>query len=476
MKCFKKALFTSALALASVQSFNNADATIYVNAGAGTTGISVGASWYFKNFIGIEYSPYENVWKQPDNYYMTEEHNLREAEALKDAYNDGYKYSAKGVITITNVAGDIRPYMPYYTDEDVNILAKGESVKYNYYPRSEKNTTTVDRHDINKGYLLIPKQNEQIIKDFCKEAGFGGSKHEIIQQVIDYYQENIPYTIRPGATPWREDFINYFLTKNRKGYCAHFASAAVLIFRSYGIPARYCEGYVVDFGQIMDNGELVEGANYSDYFSGYNELGETALVTVDATDADAHAWVEVYDDDYGWIVVDVTPSSGIEDDDYSGFWDTFNNLFGDGDEQDQSGGAIDAPDLTNFRVNDNLIKIIGIVIGGIIALAGLIFLGIKTAPFFIYHYKYSVAGKDDKLILKYSRLVKKAKKKDGRMKGRINYTTQVRYMVKHYTDGTWDKDRLTDIFERAGFSNKEIGDADYKYADDFLNSIHIIKQ
>ena len=53
MKCFKKALFTSALALASMQSFNNADATIYVNAGAGTTGISVGASWYFKNVIGI---------------------------------------------------------------------------------------------------------------------------------------------------------------------------------------------------------------------------------------------------------------------------------------------------------------------------------------------------------------------------------------------------------------------------------------
>ncbi len=49
-------------------------------------------------------------------------------------------------------------------------------------------------------------------------------------------------------------------------------------------------------------------------------------------------------------------------------------------------------------------------------------------------------------------------------------------MVKHYTGGTWDKEKLTDIFERAGFSNREVGNADYKYADDFLNSIHIIRQ
>ena len=431
---------------------------------------------YFKNFIGIEYSPYENVWRQPENYYLAEEQNKYEADALQEAFEAGDAYTAKGVVKITNVAGDIRPYMPYYTNGPVDILAQGEDITYTYYPRADKNTTPVDRHSINKEYLTVPERNLEVIKNFCEEAGFKGSKREIVQQVMDYYQDNIPYTIRPGATPWREDFVNYFLSKNKKGYCAHFASAAVLIFRYYGIPARYCEGYAVDFSQVVGQGQLVSGAKYEDYFSGYNELGDTALVTVNATDADAHAWVEVYDSEYGWVVVDVTPSSGLDDEEYSSFWDTFNNLFGDGEGSAEGGEDINAPDLTDFRVNDNLIKIIGMVVGGIIALAGLIFLGVKIAPFFIYHYKYSVAGKDDKLILKYSRLVKKAKKKDSRMKGRINYRTQIRYMVKHYTDGTWDKDRLTDIFERAGFSNREVGDEDYKYADDFMNTIHIIKQ
>ena len=120
----------------------------------------------------------------------------------------------------------------------------------------------------------------------------------MVQQIHDYFQDNVPYTIRPGATPWRTDFVNYFLTENKKGYCAHFASAATLILRRMGIPARYCEGYAVSFSQVLDNGELLEDESYSNYFDGYNELGETAPVRVNVTDADAHAWVEVLDPDY----------------------------------------------------------------------------------------------------------------------------------------------------------------------------------
>ena len=60
MKTINKLLLSSALAVSSFSAFNQekADATIYVNAGVGTQGISVGASWYWKNFLGVrgEYS------------------------------------------------------------------------------------------------------------------------------------------------------------------------------------------------------------------------------------------------------------------------------------------------------------------------------------------------------------------------------------------------------------------------------------
>ena len=112
-------------------------------------------------------------------------------------------------------------------------------------------------------YLDVPKDNKEVIDQFIKDANINGeTPEEIVQQIADYYQQNIPYTIRPGATPWNTDFINHFLTKNKKGYCAHFASAAVLILREKGVPARYCEGYAIPFSHIIDNGELVENEAY----------------------------------------------------------------------------------------------------------------------------------------------------------------------------------------------------------------------
>ena len=432
---------------------------------------------YFKNFIGLDYSPYENIWKQPDNFYNTEEHNKNEADALEKAYEEGNEYSAKGILKIKNVEGDIRPYLPYYTNDEVKIMKHGDELTFTYYPRELLNTTPVERYSLNPGYLRVPRQNEQIIREFCKEAGFGGSKEEIIQQVIDYYQENIPYTIRPGATPWRQDFVNYFLMENKKGYCAHFASAAVLIFRYYGIPARYCEGYAIDYGQIIDKGELVENASYKDYFSGYSELGETGLVKVNATDADAHAWVEVYDDTYGWQVVEVTPSSGIEEDDYSSFWDSFNNIFGDGNETDSEGGGGGVQGISDFHFNENILKMLAYIVGGVIILGVFIFIGLRLKPAIKYHYAYSKSDDTDRLILRYSRFIMKSGRKDKDMRSMINYRTQIEHILKNYnTDGRdWDKDKLTEILETAGFSNRKPDEESLKYVSDFIDSVKGLK-
>ena len=111
-----------------------------------------------------------------------------------------------------------------------------------YYPLLEESTVKVEgelsERELEE-YLYVPSENREVIKDFCEEAGIGGTDEEILKQVDMYFEENIPYTLRPGATPRGEDFVNYFLTKGRKGYCSYFASAATLIFRYNGIPARY---------------------------------------------------------------------------------------------------------------------------------------------------------------------------------------------------------------------------------------------
>ena len=82
--------------------------------------------------------------------------------------------------------------------------------------------------------------------------------------------------------PRGKDFVEYFLFENKKGYCSHYASAATVLLRMWGVPARYVEGYVVKFDENLGN-------------------------KMDVKDNSAHAWVEVYIDKIGWKVVDVTP-------------------------------------------------------------------------------------------------------------------------------------------------------------------------
>lgn len=93
------------------------------------------------------------------------------------------------------------------------------------------------------------------------------------------------YDADTPLTPEGEDFAEYFLFESRRGYCMHFASAAVLILRAMGAPARYVSGFTV----VPAPGQ------------------ET-----DVADRAAHAWVEVYVNGYGWYPVEVTPAAAFE--------------------------------------------------------------------------------------------------------------------------------------------------------------------
>ena len=236
-----------------------------------------------------------------------------------------------------------------------------------------------------------------------------------------------------------------------------------------GIPARYCEGYAISLNQVNDNGELVENEKYSDHYDGYNELGETALIRVDATDADAHAWVEIYDENEGWIKFEVTPTGGIldEEDDDDSFWDNFNNIFGDGDENAGEVEGDDSDGLTISRA-DTIMRYVAYVVMGLVALAILIFVFLKIYPTIRYRVKYSKAGYSDKLIMKYSRLLAKKRKKDATLREKMNYSEQMEYLLPFSEN---DKIKMGDILERAGFSKQEISADDFNYANEMVEKI-----
>lgn len=121
-----------------------------------------------------------------------------------------------------------------------------------------------------------------------------------IELVRNCLRQAARYTLSPGSTPEGKDFVNYFLTENHKGYCVHFATSGAVLLRAMGVPARFAEGYAVTWNDLT-------------------EAKETGAANI--TDANAHAWVEVYLDGFGWLPVEFTP----------GFTDLQSLPFEDGD-------------------------------------------------------------------------------------------------------------------------------------------------
>lgn len=138
-------------------------------------------------------------------------------------------------------------------------------------------------------YTKVPVQLLPRLTSLCSE-----NHHESLEEITAFIlytlHENAEYTMTPGWAPLNEDVVEYFLFDSGRGYCEHFATAATLMYRLYGIPARYASGYMVQ----------------PDTFEQQEEGSWKAVVT----DREAHAWVEIFLEDYGWTPVEVTPAAG----------------------------------------------------------------------------------------------------------------------------------------------------------------------
>ncbi len=131
-----------------------------------------------------------------------------------------------------------------------------------------------------------------LLNSFSYQTASASEIIAFMQELRETVCGSMSYTLAPGRTPPAEDFVEFFLLKNQKGYCMHYATAGVLLARMAGIPARYCEGYMVD----PDENNIIETMNKD---------GSTAY-TFDVLDSNAHAWVELYIDGWGWVPFEFT--------------------------------------------------------------------------------------------------------------------------------------------------------------------------
>lgn len=155
---------------------------------------------------------------------------------------------------IKSIKGPDKNFMDYYT----------------YMPSDE------EYKKIKELSLQITRDAQTPIDKILAIRDYFLSKDEMGQALFSY-SDNPGIPGMPSANK-----LTYFLLENRKGYCAYFAGATLFMLRSLGIPSRVAAGYLAEDRSNKNPG----------WYWFYQDQ--------------AHAWVQVYFQGYGWIDFDTT--------------------------------------------------------------------------------------------------------------------------------------------------------------------------
>ncbi len=140
--------------------------------------------------------------------------------------------------------------------------------------------------DIETRYTQLPTDTPDRIGNFTANlTGDVNSPYETALLVERYLIETKEYSLE--VPPPDGDIAHEMLFEREAGYCVYFATTMAVMLRTQDIPARVVTGY--------SSGERV---------------GEDRWVV---RGMNAHAWVEVYIPEVGWIEFDPTPSGPYDD-------------------------------------------------------------------------------------------------------------------------------------------------------------------
>jgi protein-glutamine gamma-glutamyltransferase len=148
-------------------------------------------------------------------------------------------------------------------------------------PAELRESPSVYPDAIRSTYLQVPPLDARIPELAATITKGNTNDYDKAANIERYLSTRYGYTLDLSG-PLADDPLANFLFVRRAGHCEYFASAMTVMLRSLGIPARYATGFLP--------GE-------------YNDVGGDYIVR----QSDAHAWVEVYFTNYGWVTFDPTP-------------------------------------------------------------------------------------------------------------------------------------------------------------------------
>ena len=135
--------------------------------------------------------------------------------------------------------------------------------------------------DLERRYTAMPEGTDDLAAFTDELTADADSAYDTAARVESWLESNKNYSLSAPASG--EGVASQFVFESEAGYCEHFATAMTAMLRTQGVPARYAVGYST--GQ------------------------QVAPNTYEVREMNAHAWVEVYFPEVGWVTFDPTPGS-----------------------------------------------------------------------------------------------------------------------------------------------------------------------
>jgi hypothetical protein len=165
------------------------------------------------------------------------------------------------------------------------------------FPQSVLTDTAVGGSELPAWPQQLPANVQPLGRDFAaasdqvwkrSHADVATTEYEAVFAVEHYFRSKpFRYDLTPNLSGHMPALAEFML-RTHAGYCQMFSGAMALVLRLHGIPARVAVGFTP--GKLQGSDTYV------------------------VNDKDAHAWVEVYFPDWGWIPFEPTPGSHLPND------------------------------------------------------------------------------------------------------------------------------------------------------------------
>ncbi|MFB6303014.1 MAG: DUF3488 and DUF4129 domain-containing transglutaminase family protein [Haloferacaceae archaeon] len=179
--------------------------------------------------------------------------------------------------TVVTPQGGIRPAGTVAAGDSYTVVSRVP--RYTTAQLRGAGTDYPDR--IADAYRQVPGSTPDRVRRRASEVTADAeSPYAAATAVEEYLESEKRYSLdvrRPEG-----DVADAFLFEMEAGYCTYYATTMVTMLRTQGIPARFVVGYTG--GRQVDDGKYV------------------------VRGLDAHAWVQVYFPDVGWVNFDPTPA------------------------------------------------------------------------------------------------------------------------------------------------------------------------